>query len=463
MKVFTRNLVCKLLIILCTLQIISSCQKDEDINEDNDSESLNTPFELPPENKIYSDAVLKKVLEEELNSIEQGKSANSKLNHILGMEIDKSNPKKVYVHYLPWFQSESFDGYWGQHWTMANKNPNITNFDGLNEIASYYNPLIGPYSSSDPDLQEYHFLLMKMAGVDGVIFDWYGSRNTYDYGLIKTATNTFISKLENVDLNFCIMYEDRVANTGLAEEKEAIIDLVKEDFNYIKDVYFKSSNYLEFNNSKLISLFGPQYLTSENEWDKVYEVFSPEDQPSLISLWGTKNLLGRHFKGEFLWVAPDHLLAQDYYYENYAKDNEITIGSTYPGFHSFYEEGGWSDGINNWVLPKENGSTFIESLNNSSYEKADFIQIITWNDFGEGTMIEPTTQFGFKYLKILQEYTGTNYSENDLATVVRLYRARKKYETNDIVMQLLDNSYNYIKQKNIERVNIIIQAINRFY
>ncbi|WP_159019213.1 glycoside hydrolase family 71/99-like protein [Algibacter sp. L3A6] len=461
MSVFFKKALWRIFILLCVFTTIS-CEKESEIDEITDVTPEEIPYHIPPEHKIYNDSILKQILEEELSLIKQHKN-NGSTKNISGMIVDKSNPKKVYVHYLPWFQSKPYDGYWGQHWTMTNRDPNHVNSYGVNDIASYYNPLIGPYSSSDPDLQEYHFLLMKLAGIDGVIFDWYGSRNIHDYGLIKNATETFISQLENVDLDFSIMYEDRVAYMEQPQTIEDPIQRAKEDFSYIKDVYFKSSNYLEFNNSKLISVFGPHYLTSENDWNSIYDIFSETEQPSLISLWAKKNTLGNHFKGEFLWVAPDHLLAQDYYYENYANANEITIGSTYPGFNSFYEEGGWSDGINTWVLPKNNGSTFIQTLNNSGYENANFIQIITWNDFGEGTMIEPTTQFGFKYLSILQEYTGTNYTEDDLATVVRLYQSRKNHADSPIAMQLLDNSYNYIKQLKIERVNMILQAIDRFY
>ncbi|GAA4236107.1 hypothetical protein GCM10022291_19710 [Postechiella marina] len=462
MKVALKKIRWRIIILLCTLQIVS-CEKDLELEENVTLSPPNTPFQVTSENQTFNDSILKQVLEEEFDLILRRKKGTESSKEISGMEIDKSNPKKVYVHYLPWFQSKPYDGYWGQHWTMTNRNPDHIDAYGVNEVASYYNPLIGPYSSSDPDLQEYHFLLMKLAGVDGVIFDWYGSRNIHDYGLIKNATETFISKLENVDLDFCIMYEDRVAYMDQPGNLNTPVTRAKVDFNYIKDVYFNSANYLEFNNSKLISIFGPHYLTNETDWNDIYNVFSNQDQPSLISLWGLKNTLGNHFNGEFLWVAPDHLLAQDYYYSTYATNNDITIGSSYPGFHSFYEEGGWSDGINSWVLPRNNSYTFIETLNNSSYEDADFIQIITWNDFGEGTMIEPTTQFGFTYLKLLQEYTGVSYNENDLSTVVRLYQARKKYANNSRVMSLLDNSYGYMKQLRIKRVNKILQAINRYF
>ena len=47
--------------------------------------------------------------------------------------------------------------------------------DGRATLASHYHPIIGPYDSGDPDVLEYHALLMKLAGIDGVVIDWYGT------------------------------------------------------------------------------------------------------------------------------------------------------------------------------------------------------------------------------------------------------------------------------------------------
>ena len=94
--------------------------------------------------------------------------------------VVKSNPAKVYAHYMPWFESKEVNGKWGIHWTMATRDPeNIV--DGKREIASHFYPLIGPYSSIDPDVIEYHLLLMKLCGIDGVLIDWYGSYEVSDY------------------------------------------------------------------------------------------------------------------------------------------------------------------------------------------------------------------------------------------------------------------------------------------
>src|ERR1700761_7771345 len=82
--------------------------------------------------------------------------------------VVKTNTIKVYAHYMPWFETPatSPDGKWGQHWTMANENPDIIGADGRRQIASYFYPMTGPYASSDRDIIDYQLLLMKYSGID---------------------------------------------------------------------------------------------------------------------------------------------------------------------------------------------------------------------------------------------------------------------------------------------------------
>ena len=178
--------------------LFNSCEPDKLDNYGGlESDSIYEINRINEENFVLSDSILLSILLEEkeiLSQLESGRIIN-----IEGMDVFKENPKKIYAHYMPWFQSREFDGYWGQHWTMTNNDPDLIDLQGNRDIASHYYPLIGPYSSADPDLQEYHFLLMKLSGVDGVIFDWYGSQDIYDYGLIKEATETFMYHLEDLE------------------------------------------------------------------------------------------------------------------------------------------------------------------------------------------------------------------------------------------------------------------------
>ena len=87
-----------------------------------------------------------------------------------------SSDTKIMVHYMPWFATKSYSrtiprpeyppgGHWW-HWEMGWINPeNVDEETGRRQIASHFYPLIGPYDSYDPDLMEYHVLLMKLAGI----------------------------------------------------------------------------------------------------------------------------------------------------------------------------------------------------------------------------------------------------------------------------------------------------------
>ncbi len=457
----TTNFKLSIYVTISLLFILFSCEKEEVSTMIAPSIQQNT-IAKPIQDTTYTDAELLKVLEEELDFLKiEEKTGIVDISH---MDIVKENPKKVYVHYLPWFQSKDYDGYWGQHWTMTNQNPDIVDANGNSQIASYYYPSIGPYSSSDPDLHEYHFLTMKLAGVDGVIFDWYGSKDLHDYALIKQATETFIDTLEDLGLNFSIMYEDRVAmQSAQMDLSPSVVAAAQADFSYINDTYFSSPEYIEYNGKKMLFVFGPHYINTENEWNQVFDVFPEENKPHYLTLWAASDRVGVNSAGEFLWVDKDHLLAHEYYYDTYLPQNKITVGSSYPGFSSFYADGGWSDGINEWSIDTNEGNTFVETLNYTHHEQSDFIQIITWNDFGEGTMIEPTQEFGFTYLQILQEYTGVSFTPSDLQVALDLYNARKEFKDNDEVQRILNRTYRYVKSLDMERANKVIQSVTRFY
>ena len=79
------------------------------------------------------------------------------------------------AHYMPWFQARPFSLAYGWHWTMNRYDPAALGPDGLPRLASHYHPTIGPYDSRDPDVIEYHALLMRVAGIDGIAVDWYGT------------------------------------------------------------------------------------------------------------------------------------------------------------------------------------------------------------------------------------------------------------------------------------------------
>src|ERR1700761_3789225 len=113
-------------------------------------------------------------------------------------------PKPLLVYYMPWYVAKPYSPSWGWHWTMNHFDPDRINAAGQREIASWYYPMIGPYDSSDPAVLEYHVALMKLAGIDGVIVDWYGIDDFRDYAVNNRATVALFNYARKAGLKFSL-------------------------------------------------------------------------------------------------------------------------------------------------------------------------------------------------------------------------------------------------------------------
>ncbi|MGI9467534.1 MAG: hypothetical protein ACR2OA_10465, partial [Rubripirellula sp.] len=106
-----------------------------------------------------------------------------------GKDRERQARKLLLAHYMPWYQAKPFAPAWGWHWKMNKFDPDATDVgdspeSAKRQIASHFYPLIGPYDSADPAVLECQLLQMKLAGIDGVIVDWYGLSDLYDYPVL---------------------------------------------------------------------------------------------------------------------------------------------------------------------------------------------------------------------------------------------------------------------------------------
>ena len=209
--------------------------------------------------------------------------------------------KAVLVYYMPWFTAKPFSDTWGWHWTMDHFNPDARNAAGDRQIASWYYPLIGPYDSSDPAVLEYHVLLMKLAGVDGAIVDWYGSADYLDYGRNNRATLKLFEFTRKARLQFCICYEDQTIQ-HLVDDKylaagQAIAH-ARQEMLYLQTNFFADPSYLRLKGAPLLLNFGPQYFTSSAHWRDIFSVLAASNQPAFFT---EDNRLPIVSTGAFSW------------------------------------------------------------------------------------------------------------------------------------------------------------------
>lgn len=370
--------------------------------------------------------------------------------------VTKTNSTKVYMHYMPWFETnQSNNGQWGYHWTMGNRNPNTVLPNGNRDIAAHYYPLIGPYHSGDPDVIENHLLLMKYAGVDGVLINWYGTFNLNDYAINLENSEQIIDMLDEVGLEYALVYEDRFLNdivtAGLAPTAASA---ARSDVNYMKSNYFTDENYIQVNGKPLLLNFGPITLSTPQQWTIAFSTLSTP--PAFFTLWNESAEAGTNATGEFAWVYQSNAALSNFY-STRMPQLQMAIGGAYPGFKDFYEEGGAGTVIG-WEIPHNNGATLDETLTLAQNAGVDYLQLITWNDFGEGTMIEPTQEFGYQFVNKIKTFTGVQ-SANVFEDIGRLYTLRKQYQNNAQVQQKLDKAFAYFAAMQPDKAIALLDEI----
>ena len=369
---------------------------------------------------------------------------------------------------MPWYASKSVSGQWGWHWTMDHFKPDNLGSKGKRELASHYRPLIGAYDSNDPDLLECQVLLMKFAAINGVIIDWYGTENFRDYATIHRNSLNLIKYIKKAGLNFAICYEDQSVKhmiNGSKIKKAQELAYAKKEFQWLEQNFFADPAYMKIKEKPILLIFGPQHF-KKDQWAHIISGLS--NKPHLFTLPHLKDQING--AGEFGWppvhggkkISPK--VWQQYLQNLYAKGrkNESTIASVLPQFHDIYQQAGAHKSYG--YLGSQKGKTFDQTLEMALQSNSELIQIATWNDYGEGTMIEPTKEFAYRYLERLQRLflndKNFSYTPSDLRLPVNLYQLRKHYEgNNEITAQLNRASKLLFSAKAQEATKILLKYL----
>jgi hypothetical protein len=369
--------------------------------------------------------------------------------------VTKGITKRVFAHYLPWFETPATNtltpGAWGAHWTMSNQNPN-TIVNGQRQIASYYYPLIGPYASSDTAVIDYQLLLMKLSGIDGIMIDWSGVGNDNgknpDFPMIKHNTDVIVSRLGRVGLKYAIVYEDQALHYIID-----YVDSAKVDMAYLQNNYFTDPNYETISGAPLLMNFGPQKIETGAEWLSVFSALPI--QPVFFTLSGMSGEAAGAADGEFAWVYQSGVPSLTSFYGN--SYSGIKMSAAYPGYNSFYAAGGESGPT--WVITpsvslfQQTVDLALEQTNNN------YIQLVTWNDYGEGTIIEPTVQSNYSYLTTLQtELQVSSLSQSDLQAVAQLYQLRQTNANNPAAMAKLDQGFYFMASLQMDSAKALLAS-----
>ena len=338
----------------------------------------------------------------------------------------------VLVHYMPWYRGPSLKSqektlsYYGGHWTGWGRFNPATDRDGRADIFANQYPLTGPYHSGNTALLEYQASLMKITGIDGVIFDWYGSYESNDFTENHSYTTAMAAVLEKAGLKFLVCYEDNTLNMmGMSGENALAVGKVS--FDWAQANWFRKYPYVRYEDRPVVLCFGPQHFNTKNQWNTVFSGVEP--LPWFVDLdnrysWSDSSFNWPPMHASVAGILTQSRLTQylDQFYNGVQKNKPYRVAGVFSAFDDAYAE---SYGY----LAYENGAVFDLTWKKAIPFIPHIIQIVTWNDYGEGTIIEPTIERGYNELEYIQDRvrewnTAFPYTKEDLRWPLEFYRLR---------------------------------------
>ena len=274
--------------------------------------------------------------------------------------------------------------------------------DSSPKVIADYQPWFGDkqhinvgYSTQDPNVLRKQIQQAKDLGIYAFAVDWYGERRPFldrSYALLQqiAAQNQFYVGL---------MYDETEEDNGHATD-DALEAMDKAYRAYIGPSAPHRQAYLTYQGRPVIFIFPKRGHT---DWSRVREqVNSWETPPLLIYKDEPPAPYAGAFDGFYAWVHPgpkgwsaDGSEWGEQYLETFYQKmknkypDKLLVGTAWPGFND--TKASWSL---NRHMDRRCGKTFEDTLrvfrrHDDGSHPMPFLLIATWNDYEEGTEIEP--------------------------------------------------------------------------
>jgi PKD repeat protein len=270
---------------------------------------------------------------------------------------------KIYAHFMPWFG-------FGDHMSVG-------------------------YISTDTLQIQKQVNDMISRGLDGAIIDWYG-RGTFSkrYVSYDQATQSFMHESQlHPGFSFAITHDSGALKTCSTTLGCDVTQTLIDDLNYANVTYFSSPAYLTYGGRPVVYFFGQEAYNID--WTQVRAGVAGNPMFIFRNASGFSSVQGN---GAFSWVAPETVTATNLmalnYLNNYYKTATVSFPSAY-STGSGYK--GFNDTLALWgsnrIIDQQCGQTWLQTIADagkyySTTRQLPGLQIVTWNDYEEGSEIE---------------------------------------------------------------------------
>lgn len=351
------------------------------------------------------------------------------------------------AHYYPWYGKPSNLILGGGNW----------------ESGTAHTPILGKYSSDDEGIIREHVRMAKSAGIDFFILEWTGPGLWED----QIIRNHCIPVFESMQMPFCIMYDSyftlHKAETNTTWDLSAKYDCrvtkgmkMVEDFQFLLKTYFSHPLYFHILNRPAIFLFiAYKYQNVDDYLQEIRMIEGmPKEGPFIIG-----DIISTYFSAKghynlidilsYLYNTPLSVLikriklksySRDHYeksilsaldaisgyniintngkiLDNYEKSlqflkktseryHNVCIPYIFPGYDDTNLRGSGRE--RHIVKRGNNGESYrniIKIAQKYVNQEINLLILTSFNEWHEGTEIEPSKQYGELFLNITSDST----------------------------------------------------------
>jgi hypothetical protein len=296
--------------------------------------------------------------------------------------------KPVFAYYYGWYTKNAWYG----------------GLDGPNSLAVADTPSIGLYDSQNITVIDSQISEALSAGIDGFIASWWGPGSYTDNSdqiLLNQAAANFN------DFSVTLYFETTIIqnmNTTNAQDSAQIV----QDVSYIMKTYSSNPAFTEINGRPVLFFSGVDNWSVEF-WANVTSAIH-SSYPSLLLISDSLNLADLSvFNGAASYVdlgyMTQSLSLDDGTYPTFTNLSQIAqsegkywFATASPGFN------GTNDDKTQFpVVARNEGDTFTLGWDIAQNSNPYGIIVGTWNEYYEGTSIEPAESYGDLYLELTSQ------------------------------------------------------------
>ena len=306
-------------------------------------------------------------------------------------------PRKVLAFYYPWYVHRQADDGSGRASSWTGADPVKRQ---IGNVAHY--PLLGPYDSQDPKLINQHCTWAKQAGVDGLIVSWWGKDSPTD-----RAMERILDACKDGGLEATIYYETVPKPQDAESAAKDIADVLTR--------YAKHPAWLCVNKKPVVFVYGrtlgeiglPGWLSAVSQIDREYKggaILVGDDlsraSARIFDGIHTYNPVGAMQGKTVDQVRAWAKAAYPAWVANADAFGRISTITVLPGYDDTKIR---KPGLR---VERTDGALYEAQWEEALAANPHWILITSWNEWYEGSEIEPCAEFGKQYLRLTAEYTA---------------------------------------------------------